>query len=215
MELIRISENKIKIMLNASDMSAYDLPNEDLDYCDFAVRDAFRAILKDAGRKTGVDFSDGRLSIQLYPSKSGGCEMFVTRNPSDEEITQGGKSRRISSSPERMQTIGNASEKSLNERKNTEERKPSWERSEAFAFESMQWLLSVCKRLKQIGFSGKSAAFRDESGRCFLLVESPGGIRPLIIEYGTAESAEAVRLYISEHGNTLCTRRAVEILGEF
>ena len=55
MELIRISKNKIKIMLDAGDMTAYDLPTEGIDYCENTVREAFRAVLKDAGRKTGMD----------------------------------------------------------------------------------------------------------------------------------------------------------------
>lgn len=204
MELIRISENKIKIMLNASDMTAYDLPSEGFDYCESTVREAFRAVLKDAGRKTGMDFSDSRLSIQLYPSKSGGCEMFVTRNGDSTGFSAGVRSRGKTLSPER----------DILPDPEAEESHPRWERAEAFGFESMQWLLSVCKRLKRVGFSGNSAAFRDENGKCFLLIEAPGSVRSLIIEYGTPESPEAVRLYISEHGDTLCAREAVEILGE-
>ena len=202
MELIQISENKIKIMLNASDMRAYDLPAGGLDYCESTVREAFRAVLKDAGRKTGMDFSDGRLSIQLYPSKGGGCEMFVTRNG---DPTSHKPRLRSATTEQEVPSKHYAEETQL----------PRWERAEAFGFESMQWLLSVCRRLRRIGFSGKSAAFRDENGKCFLLVEASASIRPLIIEFGTPEPPEAVRLYISEHGTTLCAREAVETLGSF
>ena len=205
MELIRISKNKIKIMLDAGDMSAYDLPTEGIDYCESAVREAFRAVLKDAGRKTGMDFSDSRLSIQLYPSRGGGCEMFVTRTNDRPEP--------LGEEKQREGDVYAAQELSADVRSN--EKHPRWERSEAFGFESMTWLLTVCRRLKRIGFSGSSAAFHDESGRCFLLIEAPTSIRPLIIEYGTPESPEAVRLYISEHGSTICPRRAVELLGDY
>ena len=196
MELIRISENKIKIMLNASDMNAYDLPTDGIDYCENNVRDAFRAVLKDAGRKAGMDFSDGRLSIQLYPSKSGGCEMFVTRTAARSKSEHGRVSEKESSTQ-----CGNANE-ALH-----------WERAEAFSFESLRWLLSICKRLKHIGFSGSSAAFRDDIGRYYLILDSPGQFRPQILECGNSEQAEAVRLYIGEHGNTICSRNAVELLG--
>ena len=200
MELIRISENKIKIMLNANDMSAYDLPSEGFDYCESTVREAFRAVLKDAGRKTGLDFTDGRLSIQLYPSKSGGCEMFVTRSTDGQKV--GSKRRSPPDTPK---------EAELSPPRSAAE--PSWERADAFAFESMRWLLSVCRRLLRVGFTGASAAYRDENGRCFLLLELPSAMRPLVIEYGTVESPSAVRLYISEHGRTVCPSRAVETLG--
>lgn len=205
MELIRISKNKIKIMLDAGDMTAYDLPTEGIDYCESAVREAFRAVLKDAGRKTGMDFSDSRLSIQLYPSRGGGCEMFVTRTGDRPESY---------CEPKLTETNVTTPQESPSDTR-SEEKHPRWERSEAFGFESMTWLLSVCRRLKRIGFSGNSAAFRDENGKCFLLIESPAGIRPLIIEYGTPESPEAVRLYISEHGSTICPKTAVELLGDY
>lgn len=205
MELIRISENKIKIMLDACDMTAYDLPTDGLDYCEHTVREAFRAVLKDAGRKTGMDFSDSRLSIQLYPSKSGGCEMFVTRT-GEKLDERTGRENGIES----LTTTVSSTQSRCGD-----ERKPRWDRSEAFGFESLKWLLSVCKHLKRIGFSGNSAAFCDENGRCFLLIEAPASVRPLIVEYGTTESPEAVRLYISEHGSTLCRKHAVEILGEY
>ena len=205
MELIRISKNKIKIMLDAGDMTAYDLPTEGIDYCESTVREAFRAVLKDAGRKTGMDFSDSRLSIQLYPSRGGGCEMFVTRTGDRPEPF---------GDPRLGSTEAPPAPCPLTEAK-TDEKHPRWERSEAFGFDSMRWLLTVCKRLKRIGFSGSSAAFRDENGKCFLLIEAPASVRPLIIEYGTPESPDAVRLYISEHGNTICGMRAVEILGDY
>ncbi len=203
MELIRISENKIKIMLSAGDMSAYDLPTEGLDYCEEAVREAFRAVLKDAGRRSGMDFSDSRLSIQLYPSRDGGCEMFVTRTGDRSEGDGTEELGACRTAPLPQKDGG------------TEERKPRWDRAEAFGFESMNWLLSICRRLKRIGFSGNSAAFRDENGRCFLLIEVPTPLRSLITEYGTLESAAAVRLYISEHGKPICRRHAVEILGDY
>ena len=199
MELIRISENKIKIMLDALDMDAYDLPTDGFDYCEKAMREAFRAVLRDAGRKTGVDFSDGRLSIQLYPSKTGGCEMFVTRAADGNAF--GGTKRKATM------------DISKGELPPDTEEVVSWEKAEAFGFESMRWLLSVCKRLYRVGFSGNSAAFRDENGKCFLLIEAPANVRPLIIEFGTPESPEAVRLYISEHGHAICEVGAVETLG--
>ena len=199
MELIRIGENKIKIMLSASDMSAYDLPSESFDYCDEAVREAFRAVLKDAGKKTGLDFSGGRLSIQLYPSKSGGCEMFVTKNS---DGTRGARYKPISEGvPDPPDAHPNA------------EKDEIWEGAEVFGFDSMHRLLSACHALLCAGFCGKSAAFLDERKRCFLLLNPAGRLRPITAEYGKSESTDAVRLYISEHGREICHSDAVETLG--
>ena len=163
------------------------------------LREAFRAVLKDAGKQTGVDFTEGRLSIQLYPSRSGGCEMFVTRSAAKEKRDKG----RI---PKEHETERESFSLSASE-------EPRWERSECFLFETTEWLISVCRRLITAEFSGRSAAFRDERGRWFLLLENVTALRPLVTEYGTAEEAEALRLYICEHGRSICPVRAVETLG--
>ena len=198
MELIRINENKVKIMLNATDMDIYDLPSEGIDCCESTIRDAFRAVLRDVSRKCGMNFSDGRLSIQFYPSKGGGCEMFVTINQA--RSVQSSKKEKPMEQAHPATAVTHAEEL-------------RWNLSEAFAFDSMKWLLTICAQLKRIGYQGASAAFRDENNRCFLILESCGAFRPLITEYGTEENPKAVRLYISEHGSPICTTCAVETLG--
>ena len=79
MELILISSSKLKIMLSDADMEKYDLTAETVDYDNTATRRAFWSILDDAKNETGFDAASDRLFIQMYPSKDGGCEMFVTK----------------------------------------------------------------------------------------------------------------------------------------
>lgn len=79
MDLIRISEKKLKVMLSRKDMEKYAFDGEKLDYCDDGTRLAFRSILDEAKSRTGFDTADEKVLIQVYPSKSGGCEMFVTK----------------------------------------------------------------------------------------------------------------------------------------
>ena len=88
-----------------------------------------------------------------------------------------------------------------------------WEYAEAFSFDSLDHLLSVCRALSECGFAHRSAAFFDERGRYYLFAEAPGIHRPMINEYGKGESARAVGLYITEHGQEICTSNAVELLG--
>ena len=79
MEWIRISQNKLKIMLTAEDARHYELNCEEADYTDMVTRTAFREILTDVKREADFDASEDKVYIQMYPSKEGGCELFVTK----------------------------------------------------------------------------------------------------------------------------------------
>ena len=56
MELIRINQHKLKIMLTESDMQIYEIP-ESYGGGDADIREALRAVLTEAGKRTGLDFS--------------------------------------------------------------------------------------------------------------------------------------------------------------
>ena len=79
MELILISDTKLKIMLSADDMRRYELNCDTIEMPDSTARSGFRAILREARRLTGFDAADSRIFVQLYPERGGGCEMFVTK----------------------------------------------------------------------------------------------------------------------------------------
>lgn len=79
MELIRISESKLKVMLTSEDMRQYELNAADLDCEDSETRQAFRCILEKAKNQTGFDTHNYRIFIQAYPCRGGGCELYVTK----------------------------------------------------------------------------------------------------------------------------------------
>ena len=78
MELLLISEKKMKIMLSKEDMDAYGLDAEKLDYSISATRDSLDRIFEIAKIKTGFQMGNGKRFVQAYPSQSGGCEIFIT-----------------------------------------------------------------------------------------------------------------------------------------
>ncbi len=87
MELILISNSKLKIMLSPDDMREHRLCCDSVDYCNTETRRAFWSILDEAKQQTGFDAASSRVYIQLYPSRSGGCELYVTKLlPSHGEI---------------------------------------------------------------------------------------------------------------------------------
>jgi negative regulator of genetic competence, sporulation and motility len=93
-------------------------------------------------------------------------------------------------------------------------------RQAAFCFDTMEKLLTVCRRLAISHRPQKSKAFTDDGGRYWLLITEKGDAARIaeeyifIPEYGKIEDAEAVALRLTEHGRVLCADRAVEILGE-
>jgi len=79
MELIQISENKLKIMLDEEDMARYALDFDALEEADSASRRAFWTMLNEARAQSGFHPEAGRIYVQIYPSRAGGCELFVTQ----------------------------------------------------------------------------------------------------------------------------------------
>lgn len=196
MELILISENKLKITLSECDMRQYDLDCDTIDYDNTETRRAFWSILDEAKHKTGFDAASQRVFIQLYPSKEGGCEMYVTKLslkalPPPEEASR---------SPHALLPLSR--------------------RTLAFSFDSLELMLSVCRRLCAIDFSGSSEAYRLDCGAYVLMIDEPEenayiGLNEhsFIDEMGKRENVRSIKLLRHEHASCICGEKAVEILG--
>lgn len=207
MELILINSSKLKIMLSGDDMKKYDLDTDSIDYDTTATRRAFWNILDDARSQTGFDAASDKLFIQLYPSKKGGCEMYVTKM-GEPRLPVKGDHAVSGAARGNVQVIP------------TEKYGGGREHTDAYVFEEMEALLCVCRRLLSLGFEGESYAYRDRRGQFFLLLCQYGyGVYAsldefsFISEYGRAENVGRVKLYISEHAACLCAHNAVEQLG--
>ena len=92
----------------------------------------------------------------------------------------------------------------------------------AFGFESVGRMLSVCRRLMNVGYHGKSEAYFGDDRRAYLFLSLPetSGYLPLdefsfIGEYGSHENAEVLRQYLGEHARPICREGAVEVLSKF
>ena len=74
-----ISGEKLKVMLSSADMEYYAISCDMLDSGNAQSRCAFRKILEDARGQCGFDAAGAKVFVQVFPSKEGGCEMFVTK----------------------------------------------------------------------------------------------------------------------------------------
>ena len=189
MELIRITDQKLKIMLTPSDITQLDFNQDDPEHCPpFAVR----RLLRELRKRFGVELDDSRISVQYFPSKGGGGELFIS---------------------------GAGASKSPQLSKPSDRPTSSFRWEGAYRLNRFSDLLAVCRRLSDAAFEGESAVYHDGHRAYFLLLRTSAAAPfrvPLELaflnEYGKSENPALLRLYIGEHGHLIRSPDAVAIL---
>jgi negative regulator of genetic competence, sporulation and motility len=200
MEWIRIGTHKLKIILSAADAQRYALDCGRADYAEAPIRRAFKEILTDMQQETGFDAGDDRLYIQMYPSKAGGCELFVTKMGLS--ATEAPQRRAVAELP----LLPRAAD--------------TKRRASAFSFSRLEELLQLCRQLAPI-YKGDSEIWQDERGGWWLLLaprEDAGQGRKqlrFVREYGRARDADKAALLLAEHGKRICGADAVRTFARF
>lgn len=179
MELILINASKLKIMLSAEDMTAYALDADRINYDNTETRRAFWSILDAAKHKTGFDAAADRVFIQVYPSKGGGCEMYVTK------LAAG------------SQAAGSAV-CAVGSKLNAED---------IFVFDRLCDLLEFCRSALTAGYAGESSLYTD--GRKYYLTLCPSCGEVPCCEYGVKLKSPLFAGYISERCSPVCASDAV------
>ena len=201
MELIRISDSKLKIMLTPMDMRQFELSTDNFYDDSEKMHHSFRLLLDEVRRQSGFEADDHRISVQYFPSREGGCEMFISN---------------LSGERDR----GTCALTPAQEIKPVARTRGSFCRSFAYRFEGLDELLSVCQRLLPMDYISESSAYRDDGGRYYLFINtyaaSPFATPEelyFVVEYGSLENAAQLRLYLAEHGTVICAEDAVGTLG--
>ena len=201
MELIRISNQRLKLMLTPTDMIHFELNTECLGESREQLHRAFRRLLEEIRQQTDFDADDSHLSVQYFPSREGGCEMFISRLGEDGGARDASLPAAVSESTALRPMRGVAG---------------SFRRDCVYRFEEIDCLLKVCRRLSSIPYICSSAAYRDDRGRYFLflsiLAPSPFSLPPeldFIVEYGVLENTSLLRPYLLEHATVICREGAV------
>ena len=187
MELIVIDERRIKVTLTAEDMKVYRMTSGET-----GTKDALRGILRDAREKCGYRGPGmrGRIYVEMYPSRAGGCELFVTKLAERNSGT---------------------SMKPGNESILAEYRKYIYKGRVIYRFEEMPHLLGACAGLRRSGYHGESSAYREEEKRAYYLILEQEF--PLVAEHLGSLCSSSVYYYINEHCRKLCSN-AVDRLGD-
>ncbi len=193
METLLISSEKLKIILNERDIAKYSLDCEHLDYGNTETRRAFWTILDDAKHRTGFDAADRRVLIQAYVSKSGICELYVTKIGERESA----------------QRDGDAVSFEIAESTCASER--------IFEFASIHELLSAAGAAMPLIHRDVGSVYAEESAsrtRYFLLLppEEARLLEHLLLDFSHERTGKASEGYLREHCRCICASRAIGIM---
>lgn len=186
MELILISDSKLKIMLTHEDMRRYELDTKSCRGDDRETRKAFRSILDEVKHQTGFDAASDRVFIQMYPSKEGGCELFVTK------LGLLCPDREADDRPTRHAYVFGRLEDLLSVCRRL--RQTDWQG------ESAAWRDGSGRYYLWLTHTAVSP-------------HAPLSPYAFISEYGSEEDADRLRLYIDEYGHPIKVGDAVALLG--
>lgn len=233
MELIPINEYKLKIMLDEIDMKEYSL-GERSDCADAETRKAIRDILAVARDRIGFNTEGAEIFVQLYTSKTGGCELFVTKGETANEKSGGNAACSID---RRTAVFSDADARTPTRKKKEAARTqspsqvslrtpalPQARRADigrlTFSFDSVAMLCKVCAILQSRNASLESRALTDDMGNYYLVLYGTGMSAysrldklSFISEYGERESAERIDTYLGERGRVICDKNAIGVLG--
>ena len=159
MELLRVNELKLKITLTPEDMERFELQCDSMDYANAETKRAFREILEETGLQSEFDSAHARIMVQVFPSKDGGCEMFITRLPEED-----------GSEPQSVPRLPTAKYCVFD-----------------YKFTEQTTLLQACYALNAHGYRGESAVFLDERETYHLLLR--GNDVPFLTEFCDTRTA--------------------------
>lgn len=188
MELIVIDVDRMKIMLSPDELHSYNIDVLTVDTEDEDTKRILYDIVDRARRSAGIDSEWGRMYVQVFASRDGGCEMYVTRYSElyDEE----------EECPMREEQGG-----VHNQRK----------KRRIYRIESLGSLVRLCLALSRSGYAERSDVYVAEGGESYYIVlYGETGELCCALEFGSPVSFSGQICYLSEHSDAYYQDDAVE-----
>ena len=214
MEYISIDGEKLMITLSEEDMRMYGF----LESGDVSGEGSkcLRKMMKEIEKETGFNVRGFKVEVRVFPSKSGGCELYLFRSPYVENGT-------------RVSEAGNLRPAGYYVRKKElkSNRKTDGKKGQATAFYTNDCVLyrfekfadavSLCSHLKDCKYRGKTTFYyiKDQSNsgkKAFYLVFSDE--ITYANEYNGTLIPSKFYYFVKEHGYLIC-RDAVSELPSF
>lgn len=221
MELIPINDSKLKIMLDESDMKELNICDE-ADCANNETRHAIRTILERAKNQIGFNTEGSEIFVQLYASRSGGCELFVTKgmssNTSERNLEKRANKRKNGS----KDAVGGECHLPSVRGDSFPKEKRDGFGNMIFSFDTLSELCAACKVLDRKKANYNSSAYLTDGGCCYLILENTNmssytrlDSLSFLHEYGKREHSDNFSTYLCEHGRLICSENAVETLCRF
>ena len=210
MKVERISDNQVKIILYASDLSDRNINISELAYGTEKITDLFREMMEHALLECGVQFANDPLMIEASPLSSDSLMVIITR------IDSSGLNQ--SCGMNFLKELGRAKEqarKSFDGAKGRFNKQPP-DTASIFIFDSIDEASLACARIMDI-FDGESALIKKD-GLFYLVVDnnqpvnrpSQKSLNAILCEYGRKQnSSHLSALHLIEYGEVYIHEQAV------
>jgi len=77
-DFIKIHDRKLKIALTSEELRRYGITLAEFDYANVETKRALWQMLDEAKKLCGFDASGASLYVEVYPSRTGCCEIFIS-----------------------------------------------------------------------------------------------------------------------------------------
>ena len=85
MEIVEIAKDRLKVVLDSDELREFAIDLAGMEYDNEQTERMLEGVLAVVGAKTDFASKKGKTYVQLYPSRDGGCELFLVHIPSDDK----------------------------------------------------------------------------------------------------------------------------------
>lgn len=183
MEYIKINEKNAILSLSAEETAVYRGEGGI----------AVKRIVREAEERYGCSHLDGRLYVQMYEMKDGGCELFLTR------LSE--RRREVATLSETNSIMAADYYRCIYH-----------DECAVYVFDDLEKLLQCCKMIDGAGYKGQSESYADRGrGEYYLILERKSAYPA---EMMGRECSSSVITYIREHCKQIFGERAAALLGQ-
>ena len=211
MEIVEIAKDRLKVVLDSDELREFAIDLAGMEYDNEQTERMLEGVLAVVGAKTDFASKKGKTYVQLYPSRQGGCEIFVTKigsiykDEEDEELFDTSRASLTEIPIKRKRKKNNDKAKSLF----------------VLSFSTLSDMLLLCRALQSRGYAEESRAYISEDSRFYLVLETQAEcdfpyseIYPFVLEFGEEESPASTERFLLEHARMICKAGAVATLSE-
>ena len=208
MELIIINRSKLKIILSKQDLQDFGIKNN--FECVAENGAGFRKIMEWVNTKTDKIYSQRKTVVTVFPSKDGGCELFVNL------VTDSEKEK--------------SEQSSLNNTYRISQNPPQKLQDSTLCIvvfdNSFENILSLCKALRERSYPFNSSLYVAENNNYILVLYYHGNkqsvvfkkafynYKQIVSEYAQSYSTTLQAEFVDEHCKAICKQNAIQLFGK-